>query len=66
MNRQELLEALAAAEAEAASREVWRFGPDGFGPYPPDPRPPAPAPPTKRARPRKNSKQGRRERGGIV
>jgi hypothetical protein len=73
MNRRDLLEALAEAEAEFARRQVWGFGPDGFGPYSPEvlrrstalDTPERPAKPRWTGRPRRNSKQVRRERGEI-
>lgn len=73
MNRRDLLEALAEAEAEFARREVWGFGPAGFGPYSPEvlrrstalDTPERPAKPRWTGRPRRNSKQVRRERGEI-
>lgn len=65
MDRLDLLAALAEAEARIAQTPLISFGP-------PDEPPPEPPPPRKghkprwTGRPRKNSKQARRERGGLI
>jgi len=61
MNRIEILELLASVP----DVEIVRLGPNELEPMPP--RPPAPAPPPmNKAKPRRNSKQWRKERGGII
>jgi hypothetical protein len=64
LDRRELLEMLAAAEKALEAVEIVHLTENGLEPVPP--RPPARALPMRIHKVRKNSKQGRRERGGIV
>jgi len=66
MNKQELLEVLAAAEAACDEAGLWWPGPNGLERVEPVPHQPAP-PLTPRwtGKPRRNSRQGRKERGLI-
>lgn len=73
MNRLEILEAMAAAEAAVREAGLWRLGPDGMERV--EDRPPVqeatqrttgPRAGRLTGKPRKGSKQWRKEHGGLV
>lgn len=67
MNKLDILEAIAAADAAIEKQPLWGFGPDGFGEYPREKTKPAthPLKPRWTGKPRKGGKQWRKERGLI-
>lgn len=66
MNRLDLLEAMAAADAEIERAGTVRVGPNGIERVKDEPITPfVPPKPRWTGRPRRNSKQGKRERGIV-